>query len=323
MKNLVVTVTVLLSLFIPNVISADSVNGSDTEYGFNTDLPYINKYTSQNVSAIMRGDVNADGHLSVFDIAFFKKAVLSKNSSVISKESADIDGNGSITATDFKYIAQYLRGSITEFPVIEVKPEDLTLSLTVKYMTRNDCYKENKFIIPQGIMVHSTAEPGIMAGDWFDLWNRSYTAKEIDREVCVHSFVDNKEAYQYLPWTMRGWHAGGAANNTHIGIEICEPAGHFYNYSYGPNMFDYNVENNEKYFRDTWDNTVALCVMLCRKYGLTEKNIISHSEGYQQGTASNHADPMHWFPKHNESMDSFRAAVKKVLESGQSVVINN
>jgi hypothetical protein len=25
-----------------------------------------------------------------------------------------------------------------------------------------------------------------------------------------------------LPWDHRGWHAGGSANNTHIGFEICE-----------------------------------------------------------------------------------------------------
>ena len=28
--------------------------------------------------------------------------------------------------------------------------------------------------------------------------------------------------YQTLPWDHRGWHAGGSANNTHIGFEICE-----------------------------------------------------------------------------------------------------
>ena len=30
--------------------------------------------------------------------------------------------------------------------------------------------------------------------------------------------------YQTLPWDHRGWHAGGSANNTHIGFEICEDA---------------------------------------------------------------------------------------------------
>lgn len=27
---------------------------------------------------------------------------------------------------------------------------------------------------------------------------------------------------QTLPWDMKAWHCGGYANNTHIGIEMCE-----------------------------------------------------------------------------------------------------
>ena len=52
---------------------------------------------------------------------------------------------------------------------------------------------------------------------------------------------------------------------------------------------------------------------LCKQYGLTEKDIICHSEGYKQGVASNHGDVMHWFPKHGKSMDTFRADVKNAL----------
>lgn len=55
---------------------------------------------------------------------------------------------------------------------------------------------------------------------------------------------------------------------------------------------------------------------LCKQYGLTEKNIICHCEGYKQGIASNHGDVMHWFPKHGKSMDTFRAEVKAGLVSG-------
>jgi N-acetylmuramoyl-L-alanine amidase len=48
-------------------------------------------------------------------------------------------------------------------------------------------------------------------------------------------------------------------------------------------------------------------------YGLTEKDIIGHYEGYQRGIASNHGDPRNWFPKHGKSMDTFRADVKSGL----------
>ncbi len=108
-------------------------------------------------------------------------------------------------------------------------------------------------------------------------WNQD---KPGGRQVCVHAFIGKLAdgfiaTYQTLPWNHRGWHAGGDANNTHIGFEIC--------------------------------------VHLCKLYGLSEKDIICHSEGYKQGIASNHADVMHWFPKHGKTMDTFRADVKKLL----------
>lgn len=83
----------------------------------------------------------------------------------------------------------------------------------------------------------------------------------------MHAFVDNQGFYQYLPWNHRGWHAGGSANNTHIGIEICEPCG--FSYSNGA-MIGYDVAKQESYFRKAWQNAVELCVMLCKTYGLTE-----------------------------------------------------
>ena len=184
------------------------------------------------------------------------------------------------------------------------------LNLTTKYMTKNDCYIAGRKIVPKGIMIHSTATPGVMAARWFDLWNKSYAKGELKLQACVHAFVDSKEAFQYLPWDHRGWHAGGKANDTHIGLEICEPAGHTYS---GSNMVGYDAAKQEPYFRAAWNNTVELCVFLCKMFGLTEKTIIDHAEGYKQGVASNSADTGHWFPKHKENMDTFRAAVKKAL----------
>ena len=57
---------------------------------------------------------------------------------------------------------------------------------------------------------------------------------------------------------------------------------------------------------------------LCKRYGLTEKDILCHSEGYARGIASNHADVMHWFPKFGKSMDTFRADVKALLDEGSA-----
>jgi N-acetylmuramoyl-L-alanine amidase CwlA len=185
------------------------------------------------------------------------------------------------------------------------------MNLTIKYMTKNDCYNAGRKIKPLGIMLHSTATPGVMKERWFELWNKSYKAGEIDRHVCVHAFVDDTGVLQCLPWDYRGWHAGGSANDTHISFELCEPPG----FKYVNNiMTGYDAKTQEPYFRKVWNNAIELCVYLCRLYGFNEQNIICHSEGCKLGIASNHADIEHWIPKHNEAMDTFRAAVKTALK---------
>jgi len=188
------------------------------------------------------------------------------------------------------------------------------MKLTTRYMTRNDCYNAGRKITPSGIMVHSTATPGVMAEALFRAWNKSYRAGEMSTQVCVHAFVDDSGVLQCLPWDHRGWHCGGAANNTHISFEICEPAGFKY---VNNTMTGYDVHAQEPYFRTVWKNAVELCVYLCKLYGLTEQDIICHSEGYILNIASNHADVMHWFPRHGENMGTFRKAVKIALNESE------
>jgi hypothetical protein len=178
-------------------------------------------------------------------------------------------------------------------------------------LTNNACYKAGKTIKPKGIMVHSTGannpwlkryvgpDDGLLGKNQYNNhWNQD---KPGGRQVCVHAFIgklaDGSIAtYQTLPWNHRGWHAGGDANNTHIGFVICEDG-----------------LTDASYFSAVYKEAVELCVHLCKLYGLSEKDIICHSEGYKQGIASNHADVMHWFPKHGKTMDTFRVDVKKLL----------
>ena len=130
-------------------------------------------------------------------------------------------------------------------------------------------------------------------------WNRE------NQTVCVHAFIGKLKdgtvaTYQTLPWEHRGWHAGGGANNTHIGFEICED----------------NLKNAE-YFGKVYQEAVELCAYLCRMYGLdplADGVIIDHSEGSKRGIASNHGDISHWWPKQGKSMYTFRADVAARLK---------
>ena len=191
------------------------------------------------------------------------------------------------------------------------------MNITTQYMTANDCFRAGKKIVPKGVMVHSTAAPGVMAEAWYNRWNKAGIAK------CVHAFVDHKGVFQYLPWDHRGWHAGsgakGTANATHIGFEICEPTG--FKYGSGSSMVGYDVVAQQTYFDAAWANAVELTAMLCKQYGIQIGNVICHSEGRKLGIASNHAYVMHWFPKHGRDMDQFRAAVEACMNGEGDVTV--
>lgn len=190
------------------------------------------------------------------------------------------------------------------------------MNLHKLFLTNNACYKAERTIVPKGIMVHSTGannpylkryvgpDDGLLGKNPYNNhWNQE---KPDGRQVCVHAFIGKLAdgtiaTYQTLPWNHRGWHAGGIANNTHIGFEICEDG-----------------LSDSSYFNKVYREAVELCVYLCKIYGLTEKNIICHSEGYKLGIASNHVDVIHWFPKHGKSMDTFRAEVKRLLTASET-----
>ena len=171
------------------------------------------------------------------------------------------------------------------------------MNLKQTYITKNDCYKAGRTITPKGIMVHSTATPGVMAEDWYGRWNKP------NHSVAVHAFLDDKVVCQHLPWNHRAWHCGAAGNNTHISFEMCEPK---------------NWKTDKEYFVACYKNAVELTAYLCKRYGLSEKNVVSHKEGHKKGIASNHGDPEHWFGIFGYDMNTFRADVKKKL-AGASI----
>ena len=92
-------------------------------------------------------------------------------------------------------------------------------------LTKNPCYTAGRKSTVKGLMLHSVGCSQPSAQVFVRMWNSpSYGA------ACVHGFIDGDTGtvYQTLPWNHRGWHCGsgrnGSGNNTHIGVEMCEPA---------------------------------------------------------------------------------------------------
>lgn len=154
-------------------------------------------------------------------------------------------------------------------------------------LTKNPCYIAGRKITIKGLMLHSVGCPQPSAKVFARNWNTSNT------KVCVHAFIDANtgDIYQTLPWDHRGWHCGGAGNNTHIGIEMCEPS--VIKYISGANFKCSDVEIAREAVIRTYNSAVELFSNLCKIYALSANDVISHSEGAKLGIASNHSDPEH------------------------------
>lgn len=180
---------------------------------------------------------------------------------------------------------------------------------TKQFLTKNRCYTKAIKIKPKKLVLHSLGVAQPNADVLIKNWNNSTAS------VCVHGFIEADRVIQTLPWDYKGWHVGkgslGSWNGNSIGIEICEPAGHKYK---GGSMIDYDVARNADYFNKVYWNAINLFADLCEKYSLDPlKDIFCHSEVHALGYGSNHADVMHWFPKHGTDMDKFRSNVNMLI----------
>ena len=180
-------------------------------------------------------------------------------------------------------------------------------------LTKNPCYKAGRKITPKGLMLHSVGCPQPKASVFINQFNKSTYNR-----ACVHAFIDANDGviYQTLPWNHRGWHGGGSSNNTHIGVEMCEPD--CIKYVSGSKFTVSNLEKAQEMVTRTYNSAVELFADLCKQYKLDPlKDIVSHSEGYKKGIASNHRDPEHLWKglKLPYTMDSFRADVQKKMGS--------
>jgi len=189
------------------------------------------------------------------------------------------------------------------------------MNLIESIMTKNPCYTAGRKITVKGLMLHSVGCPQPKAQVFIKNWNRADY-----KNACVHGFIDGTDGtvYQTLPWDRRGWHCAsgkkGSGNNTHIGVEMCEPA--TIKYTGGSTFTDSNPAKTKEVVLRTYQSAVELFAMLCQRYGLDPLQdgvVISHKEGCARGIASNHGDPEHLWSKFGLTMDGFRKDVKAAM----------
>lgn len=192
------------------------------------------------------------------------------------------------------------------------------MKIVQSILTKNPCYTSGRKITVKGLMIHSIGCPQPNAKVFINNWNSpSY------KSACVHGFIDANDgtAYQTLPWNHRGWHCGGAGNNTHIGVEMCEPS--CIKYTGGSSFICSDRAQAVAAVKRTYDTAVQLFAKLCKDYNLNPLAsgvVISHKEGHMRGLASNHGDPEHLWNQLNTgyTMDGFRRDIAAAIRNESS-----
>lgn len=188
------------------------------------------------------------------------------------------------------------------------------MKLIKSFLTKNPCYTSKKQITVKGLMLHSVGCSQPSASVFVKNWNKA------SHVIAVHAFIDANTGYCYqtLPWNYRASHCGGAGNNTHIAVEMCESS--YIKYTNGDKFTCSNTAKAKLAAEKTYNSAVELFAMLCKEYKLNplaDGVILSHKEGYNKKIASNHGDPEHLWKGLGLSytMDGFRKDVYKAMNA--------
>jgi len=142
--------------------------------------------------------------------------------------------------------------------------------------------------VPQGLVLHSTADPGATAQQIRNYFNSH-------RGASAHFAVDWAESLVLIPWEPHNseiaWHAGPSANIRFLGMECCEPAD-------GP---DATAQFQAVYA--TWIRAAA-DVLTMYEWPADENHVWSHARVSQTWPVeTNHHDPLPFLTKYGVSWD--------------------
>lgn len=198
------------------------------------------------------------------------------------------------------------------------------IEIITAYQTKNRCYQQGRKANPVGILVHSTGSENRNLSRYVDAperlgvnkygnhWNNAKASK------CMHGFIGRDKdkkviAANTLPYEFSCWGAGkgskGSANydpTAYIQFEICQGS-----------------KTDSAYYGEAIGVAAEYCAYLCRKFGWSSDNIISHKEAHAMGLASNHGDPESYMRHFDDNMDKFRARVDALLGVEETVPENS
>ena len=203
-------------------------------------------------------------------------------------------------------------------------------------LTNNTCYKGTSKMDVKGVLWHSTGannpwlkryvQPSDDASDKENLleilgvntykndWN--HTTRKVGMNCFIGKLKDGTVAtVQTMPWNYRPWGCSsgknGSCNSGWIQFEIAEDS-----------------LTDKDYFDKVYNEACQITAYLCdmhnlNPYGTVSVNnikvpvILCHADSYKLGMGNNHADVLHWFKKHNKTMDDVRNDVAALMNASK------
>lgn len=214
-------------------------------------------------------------------------------------------------ATSIKYVENVMK----RIDKYNLRRFDVMVDKRTQYQTKNGAYTAGKQIRVKGAVLHSYGTPQPNPEVLVKNWDKASAS------ACVHEHVGKDLIVVTLPCleevgiATRGWHAGGAANNTHLGAEMTEPS--TIKYVGGSSWIELGDGSNTKaHVLATYKNAVQEFAAFCKFHNLdplASGVILSHREAHAKGIASNHGDVEHLWNKFGLTMNQFRQDVKKAM----------
>ncbi|MBQ7009460.1 MAG: glycoside hydrolase family 11 protein [Ruminococcus sp.] len=119
------------------ILYVETVDSTTDFYIDDAILAQENKISSTPSSKAMRGDMNSDNEIDIYDLPLMRKAVLNSFSGSATSAAADIDGDGNVAINDAVLLTQYILGKISKFPAVTTtttatttKPKTTTTTTT-------------------------------------------------------------------------------------------------------------------------------------------------------------------------------------------------
>lgn len=159
---------------------------------------------------------------------------------------------------------------------------------------------------PQGLVLHSTDDPGATAQ-----MIRDYFARlEAPNRANAHIVVDWQEAVVCVPWEPGkaevAWHAGPTANTRFLGIELCE-------------------SRDKAQALAAYRNWIQMAATICKAYGWQPQDrvtIWSHAEVSATWHETSHTDPIGYLKglgiSWEQVLNDIREALKAMQSAGQA-----